>query len=447
MIIKNRISLATTSARADVLSIVEAGIERVLPRTVMSSSLSMEGVGVLRVNGEPLDISRGRVFVIGGGKASAAMAESLEGILGDRISEGIVVTKDGDERYATKRIAVLRSGHPVPDLRGIDAVKRMMELKSANSIGADDVVICLISGGGSALMPCPADGVALEDKQRVTSILLASGANIVEINCVRKHLSCTKGGWLGQHFVPASVVSLIISDVIGNDLSVIASGPTFPDPSTFADALAVLEKYKLTSQRFGSVIGRFRAGSAGEIPETPKRLSNCRNFIIGDLNYALDAMVRRARELGLNPYVLSNSQTGESTSVARARAREILRGKYSGYDALVFGGETTPVLPREHGNGGRNQQFAAATLLAMAGYKGNWTFASAGSDGSDFVADAAGAIVDNSSMRSLHVETEELARFVERYDSYGLFNKTDDALIRTGNTGTNVGDIAVYLLH
>jgi glycerate-2-kinase len=276
----------------------------------MSLSLLLEEASVLRVNGEPFDISRGRLFVIGGGKASAAMAEALEAILGDRISEGIVVTKDGDESYATKRIAVVRSGHPVPDRRGVEAVDRMLELKPANSICSDDMVLCLISGGGSALMPCPADGVSLEDKQRVTSILLSTGANIAEINCVRKHLSCIKGGRLGQHFFPASVVSLIISDVIGNDLSVIASGPTFPDQSTFADAMAVLQKYELTQKDFGSVIGHLRAGLAGEIAETPKRLFNCRNFIVGDLDVALEAMVKRARELGLNPYVVSNAQTG-----------------------------------------------------------------------------------------------------------------------------------------
>jgi glycerate 2-kinase len=448
MIIKNRPELSTTRPRDLVLSIVEAGIERVLPETIMSASLKYDSaLRVLSIDGTAFALSRGRTFVVGGGKASGAMAELLENVLGrHEITAGVVTTKRGEETFLTERITVLPAGHPVPDRDGVTAVERMLDLKTRFSIGSGDTIICLISGGGSALMPCPVNGVTLEDKQNLTRLLLASGASISEINCIRKHLSRTKGGQLGRYFAPATVLSIILSDVIGNDLSVIASGPTYPDPSTFSDALRVLRKYGLADSAPGGVMSYLNRGSTGDNPETPVALDNCRNFIIGDLRVALTAMTDKAEMLGLHPFLVSAGQSGETSEAARLRAQEILQGKYQGFDTLVLGGETTPRLPPVHGKGGRNQQYAAASLLEMQGYPGDWTLASVGTDGSDFIAETAGAIVDQSTAAELASRGANVADHVARYDSYTLFDRTSDILVKTGNTGTNVGDVVVYLL-
>jgi glycerate 2-kinase len=448
MIIRNRAELSTTRAREAVLSIVEAGIGRVLPQTIMKKSLRYDNARrILTVNGTAFNLSGGRTFVVGGGKASGAMAELLEEILGrQEITAGVVSAKRGEQSFVTEKIVVLPAGHPIPDRDGVAAVERMLDLKTGFSIGSSDTLICLISGGGSALMPCPVQGVSLEDKQAVTRLLLACGADISEINCVRKHLSRTKGGQLGRYFDPASVVSIILSDVIGSDLSVIASGPTYPDPSTFSGAVSVLRKYGLTDSAPDSVMDYLNCGINGEYPETPKSLDNCHNFVIGDLTIALEAMVDKARELGLRPLIISAEQAGETREAAHLRALEILRGKYAGFDTLILGGETTPRLPPVHGKGGRNQQYAATTLLEMRDYPAAWTLASIGTDGSDFIPETAGAVVDQSTASGLESRGADIADHVAGYDSYSLFNQASDVLVETGNTGTNVGDIIVYLL-
>ena len=251
----------------------------------------------MNVNGDIYPVSGGRIFVIGGGKASGLMAESLENLLGpENITDGVVTCKGN--HFHTGKIKIVRAGHPIPDQRGTDGVRRMLHLKDQYAIGRDDLVLCLISGGGSALMPCPADGVSLKDKQRVTELLLACGAEINEINTVRKHLSTVKGGRLGHFYSPATVISLILSDVIGNDLSIIASGPTFPDASTFADAYNLLKKYNLLSKIPEAVTGLLEKGCRGLEAETPKALDNCHNYIIGDNTLALQAMAQKASETG-----------------------------------------------------------------------------------------------------------------------------------------------------
>ena len=254
MIIKNKAELATTEIRSVALEIIEAGISRVLPSVIMPAAVSYDrNHRVLIVNGDIFHVSGGRIFVIGGGKASGLMAENLENILGtETITDGLVACKDN--AYNTGRIRIIRSSHPVPGQNGVEAVRQMLHLKEQYSIDGNDTVLCLISGGGSALMPYPAEGISLQDKQAVTRLLLGSGADINEINAVRKHLSGVKGGRLGHYLAPARVISLILSDVIGNDLSTIASGPTFPDSSTFADAYGILGKYKLLADTPDSVV-------------------------------------------------------------------------------------------------------------------------------------------------------------------------------------------------
>jgi glycerate-2-kinase len=447
MIIKNRAELATTLARAQALDIIEAGIARVLPENVMRSALSVDAANRrLTVSGQSFDLT-GRVFVVGGGKASAAMARTLEEILGaDAITAGIVTTKHGDEGPFPRKIAVVPAAHPVPDQIGVDAVNRMLALKAGYSIGRGDMVICLLSGGGSALLPAPADGISLADKQRVTELLVASGADIGEINVVRKHLSKTKGGRLGRFFAPATVVSLVLSDAIGDDLSVIASGPTYPDPSTHAGALAVLRKYGLVKRVPGPVIALLEKGAQGRLEENPRTLDNCRNFIIGNNSLALAAMADQAAGLGLRPIVVTAAQRGDTTEAAAQRASEIIAGKYTGHNVILLGGETTPTLPSHAGKGGRNQHFAAASLLAMREYPRHWLVASIGTDGSDFLPDVAGAIVDKDTMERLIRKSIDVQSHVDRFDSYNLLEMAGNALVRAGATGTNVGDVIVYVV-
>ena len=244
-IIKNRDDIGITSTRRAALDIIEAGIERVLPDRVLGEALTFNHEArAISIMGDTFSFRHGRLFVVGAGKAAGEMAVAVERILGaGTITAGVVSCKGG--AYSTKRIEVLIAGHPVPDERGVAAATKMLDLKAKFNISSDDIVLCLLSGGGSSLLPGPVNGVSLVDKQRVTDHLICSGADIGEINAVRKHLSRVKGGGLGRHFAPAAVVSLIISDVAGNEPSVIASGPAAADPSTFFDALSVIEKYGL----------------------------------------------------------------------------------------------------------------------------------------------------------------------------------------------------------
>ncbi|MEE8194655.1 MAG: DUF4147 domain-containing protein [Dehalococcoidales bacterium] len=444
MIIKNGTELATTELRKQALAIIEAGINRVLPTNIMNSALSYEPAGrVLAVAATGYSLAQGRLFVIGGGKASGLMAETLEGIIPD-ISAGVVNCKSRD--YQTSKIKVIAAAHPIPDEGGVTGVKEMLALRDSYSIGENDFIICLISGGGSALMPCPVDGVSLEDKQKITGLLLGSGAEIGEINAVRKHLSRIKGGRLGRFYSPTTVISLVLSDVVGNDLAVIASGPTFPDPTTFQDAYGVLERHGLLPRAPECVTRFLSRGCRGEVAETPKELSNCDNYIIGDNRLALQAMLEKAQGMGFAPCIVTAEQKGDTTAVARSRAGEILGSRYAAYDALIIGGETTMKLPASAGKGGRNQHYAVESMLAMKDYPGQWVIAGIGTDGSDFLPDVAGAIVDNSSLAAAEAMGLDVKSCLEGCDSHTLLDRIGHSLVITGDTGTNVGDVVVYLL-
>ncbi len=446
MLIKNKLQLSVTELRKQALDIIEAGIARVLPPAIMKSAVRYDSAHrILTVKGDTYDLSKGRIFVVGGGKASGLMAETLENIVDpDNIMAGVVTCKSGD--YKTSKIKIIQAGHPVPDQRGLHGVKQMLALRERYSINKNDLVICLVSGGGSTLMPCPVDGVNLKDKQTITELLLGCGAYIHAINAVRKHLSKTKGGGLGHFYSPATVVSLILSDVIGNDLDVIASGQTCPDSTTFSDAYSVLERYDLLSEVPKGVIDFLRKGCQGEVEETPKSLANCHNYIIGDNTLALEAMAEKANEMGFAPHIVTAEQKGDTTAMARLRAKEILSVRYAGYDVVLIGGETTPKLPGAVGRGGRNQHYAAVSMLAMAGYPGEWVVASVGTDGSDFLPDVAGAIVDNNSLGSAGARGIDVKAYLDRYDSNTLLERIGGSLIVTGNTGTNVGDVILYAL-
>lgn len=446
MIIKNRRTLATTELRDQVLQIIEAGIRRVLPLDIMRSAVSYDAARrTIKIKSDAFCLATtGRIFAIGGGKASGLMAKVLESIIGaENITGGVVNCKGGNIK--TQKIKAIVAGHPIPDQRGVSGVAEMLALKHRYSISENDLVICLISGGGSSLMPYPVDGVSLRDKQKITELLIGSGAEIDEINIVRKHLSKIKGGRLGGFYAPATVISLILSDVIGNDLATIASGPTFPDPSTFSKAYDVLKQYHLLSQAPRSVIYFLKRGRRGEVIETPKTLNNCYNYIIGDNELALEAMSAKAEKLGLTPYIITAQQTGDTTAVAWSRAKEVMERRYAGYDTLLIGGETTTKLPTRAGKGGRNQHYAAVSMLAMTQYPGQWIVASVGTDGSDFLPDVAGAIVDQNSLGVAQEKGIDVKSYIERYDSNTLLDNIGNSLIITGDTGTNVGDIVVYL--
>jgi hydroxypyruvate reductase/glycerate 2-kinase len=446
MIIKNHAELATSELRKKALDIIETGIDRLLPPNIMKISLSFDTTSkVLTIFNTTYNLSQGRIFVIGGGKASGLMAESLECCIPPQyITAGTVNCKDGD--YKTSKIKVVSAGHPVPDHRGVEGVKEMLSLKNNYSIGRHDTIICLISGGGSALMPYPASGVKLGDIQKMTELLLVSGAEITDINTVRKHISRIKGGQLGLHYSPSTVISLILSDVIGNDLSVIASAPTYPDKTTFTDAYAILEKYDLLSTSPRGVINHIEEGCRGKVVETAKSLGNCYNHIIGDNKLALETMLARSREAGFTPLIVSTKQKGDTTSVAMKRASEILNSKHAPYNALLIGGETTSRLPISAGKGGRNQHYAAVSILALEGYSNQWLLASVSSDGSDFLQSVAGAIVDDNSMAKAKASDINIQAYLDRYNSNELLSQIGNSLVITGNTGTNFGDIILYLL-
>ncbi|HNY39779.1 MAG TPA: glycerate kinase [Bryobacteraceae bacterium] len=438
-----------TRLRRDAIRIFRASLEAAGPARAIARAVTRSSE-MLHVGGRSYRLDQfERVIVLGAGKASAAMAHALERILGSRISAGLINTKYG--HLATlKRIQLNECGHPVPDGAGIEGARRIAAL--AEGCGARDLVFCLISGGASALTPMPAPGITLEQKQATTKALLACGATIQEINAVRKHISGIKGGQLGRLAAPATVISLMLSDVIGDSLDVIGSGPTVPDFSTFASAWAVIGKYGIASQIPGSVAERFRLGMAGQIAETPKAGDACfrktQNLIVGSNRLAVDAAARKAEELGYKPVVLSTFIEGETREIAAmhtAIAREV---QVSGHPAkppvcLISGGETTVTI-RGNGLGGRNQEFALAAALALDGLAGVIAF-SGGTDGTDGPTDAAGAIADGATAERAHALGLNPAAALAANDSYHFFEALGD-LVKTGPTGTNVMDIRLLLV-
>lgn len=446
MIIKNKKELALTKSKKLALELIEVGIERVLPKNLIRTSIKYDlDTKILNIHGKEYDLSNSRLFVIGGGKAVGLMAEEIEHLLGsNNITAGIVNCKSSD--YLTNKIKVQEAGHPIPDKNSIRGVEQILELKNEYSINEQDIVICLISGGGSSLMSYPVDRVNLKDEQKMTELLIHSGARIQEINFVRKHLSKIKGGQLGQYFAPATVISLIISDVVSNDIESIASGPTVPDSSTFEDAYGVLKKYNLLSRAPKNIVEFLEDSVKSQAQDTPENLENCYNYIIGDNMLALGAMADKAHHLGLKPLVVTAEQTGDPAVVARVRAQEIIEGKYMEYDTIIIGGETTPALPEDAGKGGRNQHFVASSIFEMEQYSGEWLVAGVSTDGVDFIPEVAGAIIDKSIIDQIKNNKINVSKYLEKYNSYKLFKKIGNSLIETGETGTNVSDLMIYII-
>jgi glycerate 2-kinase len=399
----------------------------------------------LVVGGERFQLTRiGRVVVVGMGKASGAMARAADDVLGDLDVSGLVVVKD--RRGATpRRVQTVEAGHPIPDARGQAAAEEILRLVRAAT--ADDLVLCLISGGGSALAPAPVPGVTLAEKQTVTRLLLEAGATINELNAVRKHLSALKGGQLARAAAPAPVAALILSDVIGDPLDVIASGPTAPDPTTFADALEILDRFDLGDRVPRSVHTHLLAGVHGQIPETPKPgdagLRAVTNRVIGNNALVVDAARQEARRLGFEPRVLTDRLEGEARDAARIFAVALREAAASGRSSarpvcLIAAGETT-VTVRGPGRGGRCQEFALALVEDVAGLDA-FVVLAAGTDGSDGPTDAAGAIADQTTLDRAHRLGLHPKQALLANDSHGFFARLGD-LVVTGPTGTNLMDL------
>jgi glycerate 2-kinase len=422
--------MKTSQLRRHALAIFQASLAAADPEAAVERHLSKQKLRQYR-----------RIFVVGAGKAGASMAKAAERVIGDRITAGLINVKDG-HTLPLERIELNECGHPVPDERGVEGARRIAAI--AEEAGEDDLVVCLISGGASALLPAPVPPITLEEKQAVTKLLLASGANIHEINAVRKHISAIKGGQLARLAAPARVEALLLSDVIGDDLDVIGSGPTAPDGSTFADAIGILEKYGILDKVPPTVRKRLTAAAQ----ETPKPgavlFRNVRNTVVGSNRLALNAAAAKAKELGYRTLILASEIEGETREVARmhaAIARQIVSaGQPVARPAcIVTGGETTVTL-RGDGLGGRNQEFVLAAAIDIAKLPGVVVL-SAGTDGTDGPTDAAGAVADGQTLnRNPHAR-----RYLDANDSYHYFEALGD-LVKTGPTNTNVMDVHLILV-
>jgi glycerate 2-kinase len=398
----------------------------------------------------PLPVTVRRLYVVGAGKAAGAMARAVEKAYGKRIEAGVIVTKYGHGQ-PLKRIRCLEAAHPVPDEAGMRASQEIHEL--CHGAGAEDLVLCLISGGASALLPSPVAGITLEEKQETTQLLLACGATIHELNCVRKHLSGIKGGQLAHAAYPARVEALILSDVIGDPLDVIGSGPMVADTSTFTDAWEILYKHQLTGKIPAAVRQHLEMGVNLRIPETPKPgdrvFLKVRNQLVGSNRLSLDAAKSKARELGYKPMLLSTTLDGEASEAAKTFAAITREVRATGNPAkaplaLLAGGETTVHLAKRHGLGGRNQEMALAAAIGIEGLQ-RTVFLAAGTDGTDGPTDAAGAYATGTTIARAAKLEFDAHDFLARNDSYHFFKPLEDLLI-TGPTGTNVMDLYLMLI-
>jgi glycerate 2-kinase len=415
---------------ASVTRILSAALDAVDPAAAVRRA-----VAYLNLDLEP----GGRIFVIAIGKASVPMADAMTEILGGRLTGGVIITKHAPSKFCST-LTVIEGGHPVPDERSLAAGAKIHKLLSG--LTAADLVFCLISGGGSALVASPVDGVTLSDLQSLTADLLACGARVDEINILRRHFDVLKGGGLARLAAPARVVSLILSDVVGDPLEAIASGPTAPDPTTRADALSILAQYSL-SEKHSQIVNVLR-----RVTETPKPgdpiFENVSNRIVGDNLIAAQAALKQAEVEGFNPYLLRTDLQGEARDASVELCR-ILRWSWQTGDparrpaCIVVGGETTVTLCPHPGRGGRNTELALASVTELANFPGVMLVTLA-TDGEDGPTDAAGAVVTGETFNRINSLGLTTSDFLARNDSYSFFESLDD-LLKPGPTGTNVNDL------
>ena len=449
-LISNASSQKDKMARRIALNAIEEAFKAADPKRIMFSKVKLEGK-TLKINSDHFDLFEyKRIFVLGGGKASGTMAEALEDILKDHINDGIIIVPKGvAKKHRLNHIRLHESNHPIPDESSVSGARRILEL--AEEAEKDDLVICLISGGGSSLMALPKEKISLEDKQKVTDLLLKSGATINEINAVRKHISSFKGGQLAKAVYPAALIGLLLSDVLGDPLDVIASGPTVPDSSTFNDAVSILRGYDLWDKIPDSVRQVLSDGVKGNIAETPKKddpiFKKVKNIVIGNNRLACTAALKKIKRSGLNALFLTSFMEGEARHIgtffgAMGRELMITDKPVASPAGIIAGGETT-VTVTGNGIGGRNQEIALGAALKIMGAEGV-AIASASTDGIDGPTDAAGAIVDGKTIlrsRKLGLDPAEALR---NNDSYSFFSGLND-LIMTGPTGTNVNDLTILI--
>lgn len=446
------LAIETRPIKQDMIRIRQAALAAVDPAEAVRRALRLEQ-GRLQVGQACWDLdSVERVLLVAAGKAAVSMARAAAEVLGERLAQGVVVTKYGHakEDRLPAAVQVLEAGHPVPDAAGLAGARAVVGL--LDGVTDRDRVLVLLSGGASALLPLPAGSLSLDDLQSVTGLLLRAGADIGEINAVRKHLDLLKGGQLARLAAPAPLAALILSDVVGDPLEVIASGPSAPDPSRYSDAWQVLGRYGLLDRTPAGVATHLRAGLDGKLPETPKPgdplFERVTNQIIGSNRLAAQAAVDQATKLGYRALLLTTFVEGEARQVARfaaalAKGVRLHGDPIAAPACLVWGGETT-VTVRGSGRGGRNQELALAAALALEGLPGVAVMALA-TDGSDGPTDAAGAIVDGETARQARRLGYEPREVLLNNDSYPLLDAVG-ALMRTGPTGTNVNDLLVILV-
>ena len=429
--------------------IFTAGVKAVDPERAVQKYVRRQGNQLFVGDCSYILDSYRRIVLIGAGKGTAPMAKALEDILGERLTKGLIIVKYG-HGIPLEKTRILEADHPIPDDAGLRATKEL--LRQAQECTKEDLILCAFSGGGSALLPAPLSPITLDQKQTTTRLLLECGATIDEINAIRKHLSRSKGGWLAKEAYPATVVSLLLSDVIGDRLDVIASGPTVPDESTYSDCIKIIDRYKLGDRLPKGVTDYFIKGAAGSLPETPKPgdpvFSHVQNLIVGNNRESLLAAQERALSLGYNTIVLSSQIEGEAREVAQvfgAIGKEISQANLpiSPPACIIAGGETTVTI-QGRGKGGRNQELALACAIAIDGWEGI-SLLSAGTDGTDGPTDAAGAIVNGTTCKRARQANLYPRDFLLGNDSYTFFESLGD-LLKTGPTRTNVMDIICMLV-
>ena len=443
-----QITIRPPRVRRLLTSWLEASLAAVNPERAIRNNVRLNGTDLL-LGGRRYSL-RGirRLVIVGAGKASARMASELDRCLGKWPVEGLVVTTPGQQNIG-HRVTVVEAGHPVPSRAGLQAAKRVLRL--VQNLTSHDLLFVLLSGGASSLWPVPAPGLTLVDKQRVTQLLLRSGATIQELNTVRKHLSSIKGGQLATR-THARVITLLLSDVVGDDLSCIGSGPTVPDLTTFEEASRILRERRLWSRLPARVQMHLHKGCSGELPDTPKpghpAFRHGHHLLLATNTTAIAALARAARQHGIRPLVLSNSLTGEAQEIAKvfgAMARSIVTQSQplASPCCVIAGGELT-VTVRGQGQGGRAQEFALAAAQEVRGLPNVW-IAGFGTDGRDGPTDVAGAVVSGATAD--HAQTQELNldNLLRQNDSYHAFQQLGGH-IRTGPTGTNVGDLYLLLV-
>lgn len=436
--------------REHALAIFNAAVSAVQPSCLLPKNICIAGDKLL-LHGQSFSLKDlEHIYVIGAGKASAAMALETEKIIGEWIEKGTIVTKY-HHALPLKKIRCIEAGHPVPDENSVQAAEEIMKI--VRKAGEKDLIIALISGGASSLLVDHPPGTSLDEAQDLFRLLLNSGATINEMNTVRKHLSLIKGGQLARAAYPATLVSFILSDVIGDPLDVIASGPTVGDSTNFKDAYAVLEKYNLVTKLHPSIDSWMKKGMRGEIAETPKPndyfFERTFNYIIGANRIALEAAAIKAEELGFVPFIITDKLSGEADEEAKKLVEYILMYRSAKPACILMGGETT-VRVKGNGKGGRNQQFALAALaeLIKNTNEGEIKYPlvlSAGTDGSDGPTEVTGAMVDRETINKTSELGLDISSFLENNDSYNFFAKAGGH-ITTGATQTNVMDIVIALV-